>query len=208
MGERAPTVRGSDPGPELLSRLRAGDRTAFTTLFRAYRRLVWRVLHHLLGDDPELEDVVQATFLEVHRSVGSFEGRARLSSWIARVALHSGYRHLRRKRSRPPELGSAADLPEAPDPSPGADPELVTRSRVAAGRLHRVLALLPEKKRTVFILVELEGMAQDEVAEVVGCTPATVRTRLFYARRAFWAAVAEDPVLAELATAGPERSPR
>lgn len=198
MGARASNGPDEDPGLELLVRLRQGDPSAFPALFRAYRRLVWRVLRHLLGDDPELEDVTQAAFLEVYRSIGSFEGRAKLSSWIARVALHCGYRHLRHKKSRPADYRTVEAVHESADPSPSADPEARALGRAASERLRLVLEALPEKKRTVFILVELEGMSHETVAEIVGTNTATVRTRLFYARRAFWEKVARDPMLAEL----------
>mgnify|MGYP006290600101 CR=1 FL=1 len=189
---------GDDPGPELLRRWRAGDPTAFTAIFRTYRGLVWRVLRHLLRSDPELEDVVQLTFLEVHRALPSFEGRAKLSSWIARVALHVGYHHLRRKKSRPADYRAEHRVHDAVDERPGADPEAGAQRREAAARVDEILASLPEKKRTVFLLVDLEGLPQDQVSEIVGASPATVRTRLFYARKAFWKQAASDPVLSEL----------
>lgn len=194
-GRSAPEV---DPGEALVERVRAGDPAAFTDLFRSYRGLVWRVLRHLLYDDPELEDVVQLTFVEVHRSLPSFEGRSRLSSWITRVALHVGYHHLRRKKSRPADYRASPNLPEQTDDGLGADPERALVARRAQARLGAVLARLPEKKRTVFILVELEGLSREQVAEIVGTNPATVRTRLHYARRDFWKAVAEDEGLRDL----------
>mgnify|MGYP001440886405 CR=1 FL=1 len=92
---------GDDRGEELVRRFRRGDEAAFNEIFRSYRSLVWGVLHHLMPNDPELEDVVQQAFVEVFRSLDTFEGRSKLSSWVARVALHVGYHHLRRKKSRP-----------------------------------------------------------------------------------------------------------
>lgn len=199
MAARVPEPEADDPGPELLRRWRSGDPSAFTAIFRAYRGLVWRVLSRLLREDPELEDVVQATFFEIHRALPSFEGRAKLSSWITRVALNVGYHHLRHKKSRPADYRAERNLPESADERPGSDPEAGARRREAARRVDAILATLPEKKRTVFLLVDLEGLPQEQVAEVVGASPNTVRTRLFYARKAFWAKAAHDPVLAELA---------
>lgn len=198
MAERVLRAEPIDPGPELLERWRSGDPAAFTALFRTYRGLVWRVLHHLLRGDPDLEDVVQTVFLEVHRSLPSFEGRSKLSSWITRVALHVGYHHLRHKKSRPAEYRAEHAIHDAPDDRPSADPEAAARRREAAGRVDEILAQLPEKKRTVFLLVELEGLPHEEVAEIVGVSAATVRTRLFYARKSFWKLAARDPVLSEL----------
>lgn len=205
MAERLPRP-GSDPGPELLERWQRGDPTAFTAIFRAHRALVWRVLRRLLGNDPELEDVVQNAFLEVHRALPSFEGRSKLSSWIARVALNVGYHHLRRKKSRPADYRAEPLSFDGREAGATGDPETAARAAEVRERVQQILTTLPEKKRTVFMLIDLEGMAQEEVAEIVGASAATVRTRLFYARKAFWALALEDPVLAEL-EARPREAP-
>ena len=194
--DRAPVT--DEVGQRLVERWRHGDQTAFTDLFRTYRRLVYGVLYHLLGGDPDLEDVVQTTFVEVFRSIERFEGRSRLSSWIARIALHVGYHHLRHRRRRPASDGTqAADL-EIPDASFAADPHAAAERSQASARVYAVLEGLAERKRTVLILNDLEGVPQEEIAEIVGTSLATVRTRLFYARKDFWKMAAEDPVLSQL----------
>ncbi len=198
MAQHALASDRDDPGPELLRRWREGDPAAFTALFRTYRGLVWRVLRRLLRSDPELEDVVQAVFLEVHRALPSFEGRSKLSSWITRVALHVGYHHLRHQRSRPADYRAERTVPDTEDLRASSDPETSVRRRRAAERVDDLLAALPEKKRTVFLLVDIEGMGQEEAAEVIGVNPQTLRTRLFYARKAFWELAADDPILTEL----------
>lgn len=187
-----------DAGRALVDRWRKGDEAAFADIFRSYRALVHGVLHHLLGNDPELEDVIQAAFLEVFRSLDKFEGRSRLSSWIARVALHVGYHHLRRKKSRPPAYAGDID-DELVDPA--LDPHTIMERRELVDRLQVLLARLPEKKRTVLLLNDLQGVPQEEIAEIVGTNLATVRTRLFYARKELWALVDGDPVLSRLTAA-------
>lgn len=197
-GTRWGGPRPSDEvGQELVRRWREGDERAFADLFSTYRNLVWGVLHHLMPNDPDLEDVVQQAFVEVFRSLSSFEGRSKLSSWIARVALHVGYHHLRRKRSRPADYQAVSTIPEAIDESPEGDPEIGAQRAEILRRVRGILASLPEKKRTVFILTDLQGLPQEEVAEIVGVRIATVRTRLFYARREFYKRAAKDSILAE-----------
>lgn len=181
-------------GEELVRRWRRGDQAAFAEIFKRYRGLVHGVLYHLLPNDPELEDVVQNAFIEVFRSLDRFEGRAKLGSWITRVALHVGYHHLRRRKSRPTEYSGELPL-DLVDESARGDPQAALERREAAGRIYGILEGIAPKKRTVFILNDLQGMPQEEVAEVVGASVATVRTRLFYARREFWKHAAADPVL-------------
>jgi len=196
-GSRLPP--GSDEvGEALIARWRRGDQNAFADLFKAYRSLVYGVLFHLMPHDPELEDVVQTAFLEIFRSLGSFEGRSKLSSWIARVALHVGYHHLRRKKSRPPDYNAEAFPVDLVDDSPRSDPEGTLEQKEAMLRVQAILATIGEKKRTVFLLNDLQGLPQEEVAEIVGTNLATVRTRLFYARKEFWAKANQDPVLSQL----------
>lgn len=186
-------------GQSLVDRWRRGDQSAFNDLFRTYRSLVFGVLHHLLPNDPELEDVVQAAFIEVFRSLGSFEGRSKLSSWIARVALHVGYHHLRRRKSRPPDYEAERNVPEhIVDESPASNPHEELERKDAIRRVQAILETLSPRKRTVFILNDLQGLPQEEVAEIVGANIATVRTRLFYARKEFWKKAERDPVLAKL----------
>jgi len=205
-------ARDASPVPEdpeaearaIVDRWRRGDRRAFTELFRSQRKLVYGVLYNLMPGDPELEDVVQSAFLEIFRSLHTFEGRSKLSSWVARVALHVGYHHLRRKKSRPTvyrtePLAEAGDPAVQPDRAPTADPSRGPERSEARDRTHAILQTLSPKKREVFILNDLQGMPQDQVAEVVGASIATVRTRLFYARKEFWRRAAHDRVLAELA---------
>ncbi len=177
---------------------RAGEPHAFRDLFRAYRSLVYGVLRNLLPGDPELDDVVQTAFLEVHRSLNTFEGRSKLSSWVARVALNVGYHHLRRKRSRPSDYRTEPLADVHLDERVRSDPEALLTGSEASARMRLILDSLAPKKRTVFILNDLQGLPQEEVAEIVGSSVATVRTRLFYARKEFWRRAAKDPVLSEL----------
>lgn len=198
MRDRGDAQPSDEVGQELVARWRRGDQTAFSDLFKTYRSLVYGVLYHLLPHDPELEDVVQTAFIEVFRSLGSFEGRSKLSSWIARVALHVGYHHLRRRRSRPPDYDVERTLPELIDDTPRSDPERTFEQKDAIRRVYAILDSIAPRKRTVFILNDLQGISQEEAAEVVGANIATVRTRLFYARKEFWKKASRDPVLSKL----------
>ena len=188
-----------DVGAELVRRWRRGEEAAFTEIFERYRGLVYGVLAHLLPRDLDLDDVAQAAFVEVFRSLGSFEGRSKLSSWIARVALHVGYHHLRRRKSRPGLAHSDVAPPDVEDETLGGAPDRAAEGAEVLARVHAILEGMAPKKRTVFILNDLQGLPQEEVAEVVGVRVATVRTRLFYARREFWKKAAKDPVLCGLA---------
>jgi RNA polymerase sigma-70 factor, ECF subfamily len=190
----------NDPqGKAIIERWRNGDKGAFDDLFAAYRKLVYSLLYQLLPDRDELEDVVQTAFLEIYSSLDRFEGRSKLSSWIARVTLHVGYHHLRYRRVRP-NIYRAESITAGSEREDGqASPEDLALRKEAAARLRHVVGTLSARKRTVFILNDFQGLPQEEIAEIVGTNIATVRTRLFYARREFWKKIESDPVLGQMA---------
>jgi RNA polymerase sigma-70 factor (ECF subfamily) len=156
----------------------------------------------MLGPRPEAEDVIQEVFFQVFRSLKDFRGQSKFSTWLHRVTVNVVLMHRRSAKSRP----VFADEP-VPDSRINAqtiqpDEDMARRERVRAFR--RLLDRLAEKKRVVFILHELEGMAPAEIAKVVGAPILTVRTRLFYARRELEGMLGEEPaltgILAEIAS--------
>jgi len=181
----------------LVSRFNSGDPTAFSELFKRHQKDVARLVIRMLGSSGDAQDVVQEVFLQVFRSLGEFRGNSRLSTWIYRVGVNVVLMHRRAGRSRP--ILAGADLappPIAPDPLPDDQAELSLR----ISALERLLERLSEKKRTVFILHELQGLSPVEIANIVGAPVLTVRTRLFYARRELLALIGRDAALAHLFT--------
>jgi RNA polymerase sigma-70 factor (ECF subfamily) len=149
----------------------------------------------MTGSSGDLEDLVQEVFLQVHRSIGDFRGDARFSTWLYRLTVNVVLMQRRSAKSRPQLVG---EVPGAPPKDPRALPdEQVARSRRIAA-FHRMVDKLAEKKRTVFVLHELEGMTPADIAKVVGAPVLTVRTRLFYARRELLEMIRDEPSLAGL----------
>jgi RNA polymerase sigma-70 factor (ECF subfamily) len=178
---------------ELVARCRAGDRDALGEFYRQYRAEVARNLHRVLGPSrraSELEDVLQDVFIEAFRSIGRFRGDAKLSTWLYRVCVNVALQRLR-KGKRLAEISSESLSESSTDETPERD--LDARRRLDA--VYRVLDLLAPKKRVVFILHEIEGREPKEIAEIVGAPVLTVRTRLHYARKEFYARVAAEPKL-------------
>jgi RNA polymerase sigma-70 factor, ECF subfamily len=196
---------------ELVERFARGETSAFSELFRRHQPSVTRLVSRMLGVVPppraatnDLDDLVQDVFVQVYRSLGSFRGQARLSTWIYRIAVNVVLMYRRGARARP-TFARSEEAPAAVDPGLGPDDEMVQRRNVLA--LYRHLGQLSEKKRTVYILHEIEGLVPTEIARIVGAPVLTVRTRLFYARRELLASFREDPylstLLSELDQSGP-----
>jgi RNA polymerase sigma-70 factor (ECF subfamily) len=181
---------------EVVLRAQRGDRAAFAELFRRHRSDVGRLVFRMLGPSPDTEDVIQEVFLQVHRSLAEFRGQAKFTTWLHRVTVNVVLMVRRAAKSRPVFTGEPSADQEA-DRGLLPDEGAARHARIDAFR--RLLDRLPEKKRTVFVLHELEGLTPAEIAEIVDAPVLTVRTRLFYARRELAEMMRDEPVLAQLA---------
>jgi RNA polymerase sigma-70 factor (ECF subfamily) len=178
----------------LVDRCRAGDTAAFRALFAKHKSEVSRLVYRMTGPSAELEDLVQEVFLQVFRSLKDFMGGARFSTWLYRVTVNVVLMHRRASRARP--RYTALPGGDFTDGRVGPDEEVEGQRRLRA--LYRLLDRLSEKKRTVFILHELEGLSPKEIANLVQAPVLTVRTRLFYARRELASMLPSEPCLADL----------
>ena len=181
----------------LIAAAQRGEPRALRALFERYRNDVQRIAFRVVGPSADLEDVAQDAFIQIFRSLPSYRGSAKFTTWLYRVVTNVARMHVRHERSRP-RLGGAPDglLEARPDPGQAPDEETARNARLRA--LYRHLDALSEKKRTVLALHDLAGVPAAEVAQIVEAPVLTVRTRLFYARKELYAALAADPELEEL----------
>ncbi|MGF1467803.1 MAG: RNA polymerase sigma factor [Sandaracinaceae bacterium] len=183
-----------DPDVELIARAQRGDPHAFRRLFVRHRGDVTRIVFRMLGPSAAVDDVVQEVFLNVFRSLPSFRGDAKFSTWLYRLTSNVTRMHLRRGRSRP--RFADVEVPETPrDGVPAETPELALERAERVRALYRLLDRLTDKKREVIVLHDLQGMGAKAIAELLSIPVLTVRTRLFYARKELYAALAEEPSL-------------
>lgn len=185
-----------DAIPPYVTRARSGDARAFQELYRNHRRDVARLVARLLGPRTDAEDVIQEVFIQVFRSLVSFRGESRFTTWLHRVTVNVTLMHIRAARSRPQLGNELVHEPAAPDdhsPVEGA----ARNERLRA--LYKILDTLTDKKRAVFILHDLEGTPAGQIATMLEIPVLTVRTRLFYARKEVYAAMAGDPTLEPIA---------
>jgi RNA polymerase sigma-70 factor (ECF subfamily) len=188
-------VAGARSDLDLIERCRAGDNDAVGLLFDRHRAEVSRLVFRMLGPSAELEDLVQEVFLQVMRSLAAFQGNAQFSTWLYRVTVNVVLMH-RRTQSRRPRLVQEELAPPPSDPEPSPEDQVGRRLRIAG--FYRALDQLSEKKRVVFVLHELEGMAPARIATIVRAPVLTVRTRLFYARRELAERLMSNPELASV----------
>lgn len=149
----------------------------FVALYRSQANRVHRRLLLLTGPGNHLEDLVQQTFLELHRSLPNFKGQCRKTTWLARITINVAAQHNRKRRRKPPpELGLEGHESELGAPG---DQE----QHVAFREAYAALNQLPEKLKIPFVLREVEGMTLDEIATVTGCSISTASARVERARK-------------------------
>lgn len=158
----------------------------FATLYEAHFAFVWRLAANSRVPSSHLDDVVQETFLVIHRKLPTFEGRSSLRTWIASITRNTALEFLRRKRHQ--MLGTEVD----PDSSASASmtPAEQLEAATAAKLLDQFLDELPDEQRDVFLLAEVEQMTANEIGAVLDVNPNTVRTRLAAARKGVQASLA------------------
>jgi RNA polymerase sigma-70 factor, ECF subfamily len=168
-----------DEAAPLLGRLRTGDARAFEELVRTYQHRVFGVALRMLGNAAEAEEIAQEVFLRAHRGLAEFRGDAKLSTWLYTIASRLCLNHLASGERGMVRAGDAGLL-QLPHEAGGPDTVLEQTELEAA--LHRAIAELPDERRIVIVLRDLEGLAYEEIAEALDLPTGTVRSRLHRAR--------------------------
>lgn len=157
----------------------------FSEVYDQYFEFVWRIARRLGVATDAIDDVVQETFLVIHRRLAE-ERTSSLRTWIYGITAHMVRNHRRSLRRKSPHaVGAPGPDPDALEDSRASGPEVSAQRAEAARTLHRMLEALDEEKREVFVLVELEQLTAPEVADALDIKLNTVYSRLRVAREEF-----------------------
>jgi RNA polymerase sigma-70 factor (ECF subfamily) len=163
---------------EVVDRVRAGDTPLFELLMRRHNQRLYHAARSILRDEAEVEDVLQEAYVSAFTHLDQFQGRARFSTWLTRIAVHAALHRSNRKRRFTAAEEVVDDLE-----SPEAGPE----KRAFHGELRQILEAaidrVPDGYRTVFMLREVEGLSTAETAACLSIPEETVKTRLHRARQ-------------------------
>lgn len=188
MSRNVPT---SEPNDELLAaRAAAGDDSAFEAIVGRFQARIFRLACRLTTET-DAPDVLQETFLQVHRHLTSFRGESRFATWLYSIATNAALMHRRASARRPSEPLDAF-LPRFDDQgkhvATPAELQVVSRAdelldrQVLADRAREVLARMPDIYRDAFVLKDLEEMSTADVAQALEIEPSAVRQRVHRAR--------------------------
>lgn len=170
-----------------IKKLQSGDQDEITKMVQLYSDSVYRVALRMLSSSTEAEDVLQETFIKAIKSIGSFEGRSSLSTWLYRIAVNEALMLIRKRK---PEVALVNDENDEEDNGISVSqivdwcclPESEFLSNETREILDQAIHKLPENLRTVFILRDVEGLSILETAEALNLTETNVKTRLLRAR--------------------------
>ncbi len=160
----------------LVVRCQAGDCAAFEELIALYQQPLHYFLSKMVGNRHAADDLLQEVWIEVFRGIAKLADPGAFPAWLYRIARHRALRELR-KRQPPP--ASLEGLEVADD----SDAE-VDFSAADAERVHAALDQLSPEHREVLLLRFIEDMSYEDIARVTGCRLGTVRSRIYYAKRA------------------------
>lgn len=170
----------------LIRRCQAGDLSAFDELVTLHRNRVFAMLVPIVRNEQDALDIAQEGFVRAWRSIGSFEGGSAFFTWLFRIMRNLAIDFLRRRRRRSEEGWDEGRVLEDGGGSLGREsdrPDERAWQGEIGGRIERALGTLSVEHREVLVLREFEGLTYAEMADVVGCSPGTVMSRLFHARR-------------------------
>lgn len=163
--------RPEETDAELVARAKEGDRVAFRALYDRYLRRVAAHIGRIMGPGPEVEDVIQEVFVQVHRSLPKFKGDSKFSTWLYRVTWNVTVSHLR-KRS------SMVDLPALRQFAATQELWSQLEAREKLRTMYAAMNDLPTEYREAFVLFELEGWSLAQISESTGDSINTIASRV------------------------------
>lgn len=159
----------------LARRCAAGDEDAFADIYRRYATRLKSIAFNHLGNISDAEDAVQETFLKIHRAASGFTGEAAFSTWLFRIMINTCYDMIRRRRRRVQEAPMDDVLSATRQAANVDDAKRLT--------LTKLLRELPEQRRSVFVLFEIEGLSHADIASILDITEANSKWILFSTKK-------------------------
>ena len=181
----------AEPVDQLVLRLQRAEPSAVAEVYDAHHGAVRAFAKRLLGDAATAEDLVHEVFVSLPRALRNFRGDSALRTFLISIAVNHARHHVRAAQRRRRAISAYGELAVTES---ATDPERETRRKQLAELLSRALDTLPIEQRVAFVLCEVEERTSREAAEIVGAPEATLRTRLFHAKRKLRAALETERV--------------
>ena len=171
---------------DLITLLKEGSETAFRDLVDQNQARVYNTCLGFVRNEDEADDIAQEVFIEIYRSIRSFRGESKLSTWIYRIAVTKSLEHIRAKKRKKryaifrslvySDDNTVMDIPDH------IHPGILAENRERAKILFLAIEQLPENQKVAFTLNKIEGMSYEEIAGVMKKTVSSVESLLHRAR--------------------------
>lgn len=188
---KAPAVESRQDGKPsdealLVRRAQARDEAAFREIVEKYQSKVFSIIYGILRNHNDAEDIAQQVFAKVYFSLGNFDFRSSLLTWIYKITVNECYDYLRKKKVRKlvyesdftEEESNRIANAESPNSEAPADSRLAQRDLVV-----KLLEKVSPEDRNLILLKEVEGHSVEELAEMTGMNENTIKVKLFRARQ-------------------------
>lgn len=172
--------------PELVERFKSGDEKAFNELIRIFEKRVYAHAYQMLGNHTEAGEILQETFVRLVKNIARLKSDSYFPSFVFKIATNCCIDILRKRQRKYVDVNdeefqdSGRYQLELSRSIP--TPEQEQENKQALELINRAIAQLPRKQRTTIILHDIEGFSKEEIAKMLGCPQATVRSNLFIAR--------------------------
>ncbi len=176
----------------LIARLKERDERAFATIVREYQQSIYRVILRMLGSPSDAEEIAQEVFVTVFKSIDSFRGDCKFSTWLYRIAINHSKNRIKYLGRR--NYHRASQYDEIADREKGTEtggvflqaqihrPDQIAEGRQLEGLLSIAIASLDEDHRSLIILRDVENLTYEEIMQITGLPEGTVKSRLHRAR--------------------------
>lgn len=179
----------------VVARVRGGDADAFGFLVRKYQDRIYSTVLNYVGNPDDAVELAQDVFVKAYAGLLKFQGSSAFYTWLYRIAINTSIDFLRKRPAQRVEsleddrFAEVGFEPVAVDPT--MDPVKALSAKERQQRLHGAVASLSPKLKTAFILHDVEGLSQEEIAEILKSPVGTVKSRISRARYELKAMLAE-----------------
>jgi RNA polymerase sigma-70 factor (ECF subfamily) len=172
----------------LVQRAQRGDESAYDELVKRYQERVYATIYHMTANHEDAGDLAQETFIKGYQALKTFKGDSSFYTWVYRIAVNKTINFLKQRRNKSNLSLNDIDFNAEHDPDFVALVSDKTPRREAAlselqEKLNAAMLKLSPVHRLVVTLHDVQGLAHDEIANIMDCNIGTVRSRLFYARQ-------------------------
>ena len=179
-----------DPAEEsaLVRKAQQGDIAAYDDLVRRYQERIYATIYHMTSNHEDANDLAQETFIKAYQALNSFKGGSSFYTWVYRIAVNKTINFLKQRKNRTHMSLNDVDFNAEHDPDLVAlvsdnTPRRNMNLTELQEKLNEAMQKLSEPHRLVVTLHDVQGLAHEEIAEIMECNVGTVRSRLFYARQ-------------------------